>query len=68
MEDKASSHKRDKLIEDKFIKGSTMDKNPLIKGVNSNREGAAIFQVYDPKTDTFETKAFIKKKKKSNKE
>ena len=60
MEDMASSHKRDKLIDDKFIKGSTMDKNPLEKGVKSNREGAAVFQVYDPKTDSFETKSLMK--------
>ena len=63
-----SSHKREKLIDDKFIKGSTMDKAPLIKGQINNREGVAVFQVYDPKKDTFETKYFTKKKKKSNKE
>lgn len=63
MEENASSHRRDKLIEDKFIKGSTMNKNPLSKDQANNREGAAVFQVYDPKTDTFETKSFFKKKK-----
>ena len=66
MEEK--SHKKDKLIEDKFLKGSTMDKKPLIQGQNSNRERAAVFEVYDPKEDKFETKAFYKKPKKSNKE
>ena len=68
MEDKASKHKKDKLIDDKLLTGSTMDKSPLIKGQNNNREGAAVFQVYDPKKDCFETKSFMKKKKKSNKE
>ena len=68
MEDKASSHKREKLIDDKLLKGSTMDKSPLIKGQNNSREGVAVFQVYDPKKDSFETKAFTKKKKKANKE
>ena len=68
MDDKSSSHNKEKLIEDKFLKESTMDKSPLIKGQSNSREGAAVFQVYDPKKDTYETRAFIKKKKKSNKE
>lgn len=68
MEEKASKHKKERLIDDKFLKGSTLDKSPLLKGQKNNREGAAVFQVYNPKTDSYETKSFIKKKKKSNKE
>ena len=68
MEESTSIHKKEKLIDDKFINASTMDKSPLIKGQNNNREGVAVFQVYDPKKDSFETKYFTKKKKKSNKE
>ena len=66
MEEKAN--KKEKLIEDKFLKGSTMDKSPLLNNEGNKREGAAVFLVYNPKTDTYETKSFMKKKKKSNKE
>ena len=66
MEEK--SKKKEKLLEEKLLKGSTMDKSPLLKNEANKREGAAVFLVYNPKTDTYESKSFIKKKKKPNKE
>ena len=68
MEEKAGKHKKDKLIDDKFLQGNTMEKNPLMKGAGNNREKAAVFQVYDPQKDTYEVRAFCKKTKKTNKE
>ena len=65
MEEK--SHKKDKLIEDNFLKGSSsIDKKPLLFGENNNRDRACIFQVYDPKENKYETKAFYKKPKKQS--
>ncbi len=62
MEDRPSSHKKEKLI------SGNIDKMPILNEPNA-REGAAVFQVYNPKTNTYETLSFIKKKKnKTNKE
>ena len=47
MEEKASKHKKERLIDDKLLKGSTLDKSPLLKVQKNNREGAAFFQVYN---------------------
>ena len=41
---------------------------PLYNGQANGREGAAVFQVFNPKTNSYETRSFIKKKKKTNKE
>jgi hypothetical protein len=41
---------------------------PILNDQPNAREGAAVFQVYNPKTNSYETKSFIKKKKKTNKE
>ena len=68
MEEKAGKHKKDKLIEDNFLQGNTNEKKALMKGISNNREKAAVFQVYDPQKDTYETRAFYKKTKKTNKE
>ena len=62
MEEKSSSHKKEKLISE------NIEKMPLYNGQPNGREGAAVFQVFNPKTNSYETKSFIKKKKKTNKE
>ncbi len=41
---------------------------PLLEGQKSEKENAMVFKVYDPKTETNNTMAFQKKKKKSNKD
>jgi hypothetical protein len=63
MEDKPSSHKKEKLINE-----HNLEKMPILNDQPNAREGAAVFQVYNPKTNSYETKSFIKKKKKTNKE
>ncbi len=68
MDEKCSGIKKERLIEeDKFIKGSTIDKAPLMKSEGNKRDNAAVFTVYNPKTDTYEVRTFIKKKKGTNK-
>lgn len=63
MEDKTSNHKKEKLISE-----NSLEKIPIDPEQSNARDGAAVFQVYNPKTNSYETKSFIKKKKKSNKE
>ena len=50
----------EKLLDDKSIKGSVSEKNSIMK----ERENAAVFEVYDPIKNSYETKAFYKKKRK----
>ena len=64
MEEKPNKHKKDLLLDDNnLLKGSTLEKIPLEKGETNYREGAMVFQVYNPKEDKFETKNFYKIKK-----